>query len=290
MRFNPAIVFMLAFLIVYSASLILMYRWGFFTSLKTMDGFAQDMIGIPKGAPWKWEWGNYKEALGLFKTSFVHEGSLYYVNFFDMLINTLIYSIMGPTITIAVTWVMSYACSQFRFRAARVIFNINMVLMLIPIVGSLPSALLFYKTLGLWNTWGYVVFSSIGFVGSNFLIFHSYLKTVPQEMKEAAAIDGAGNLRIMLRIYFPLSINIVMILFVTSFIGHWNNYMVMVVWLPSYPGLAYGMYKFSTNSATGASWPPIQISGCMILMIPILVIFIFLKDKIIGGVTIGTLK
>jgi ABC-type glycerol-3-phosphate transport system permease component len=81
-----------------------------------------------------------------------------------------------------------------------------------------------------------------------------------------------------------------MILFVTAFITNWNDYMTMVIWLPSYPSLAYGMYKFSTNSSTGASWPPIQISGCMILMIPILAIFIALKDKIIGNITIGTLK
>ncbi len=287
---SVATILMLVFLIVYASSLVLMYLWGFITSLKTIDGFAQDMIGLPKGAPWNWAWTNYKEALSLFETSFIHEGQIYYVGFMDMLGNTITFSLLGPFITITVTWIMSYACSQFRNRASNVIFNINMVLMLIPIVGTLPSALLFYKTLRLYNTWGYVVLSSIGFVGANFLIFHSYLKTIPREMREASVIDGAGNFTIMVRIFFPLSINIFMILFLTAFIVNWNDYMTMVIWLPSFPSLAYGMYKFSTNSATGASWPPIQISGCMILMIPILVLFTIFKDKIIGSVTIGTLK
>jgi ABC-type glycerol-3-phosphate transport system permease component len=80
------------------------------------------------------------------------------------------------------------------------------------------------------------------------------------------------------------------ILFVTSFIGHWNDYMTMIVWLPSKPSLAYGMYRFQYLTGKDLTWPPIQVAGCVILMLPVLALFIALKDKILGGVTIGTLK
>ena len=154
----------------------------------------------------------------------------------------------------------------------------------------MPSALQIYKTLNLYDTWGWMCVNSIGFVGSNFIIFYAFLRTIASEMREAAVIDGAGNWTIMLRIIFPLSLNMFAILFVTSFITHWNDYMTMIVWLPSKPSLAYGMYRFQYLTGKDLTWPPIQVAGCVILMLPVLTLFIVLKAKILGGVTIGTLK
>ena len=60
-------IIMLVFLIIYAVSLLYMYTWGFFTSLKTVDGFKKDMLWLPKGLPWDWEWQNYKVAFENFK-------------------------------------------------------------------------------------------------------------------------------------------------------------------------------------------------------------------------------
>lgn len=289
-RFSVVSAFLFAFLLFYSATLLGLYIWGFFTSLKTVNQFMHDMIWLPPGAPWNWAWSNYAQALELFTTPILIDGVPVMMTFVDMLFNSLLFSVMGPVIGITVTWLMAYITSQYPSRASRIIFTMNIVLMMIPIVGSLPSALQIYMRLNLYDTWGYVFISSIWFVGANYLIFYAYFKTIAGELKESAMIDGAGNMTIMLRIMFPLTINMYGILFLTSFIGRWNDYMTMVIWLPSKPNLAYGMYKFSTNTATGGSWPTTQIAGCMILMIPILVIFLIFKDKVIGKVTMGALK
>lgn len=283
-------VLLCAFLLFYTCTLLFMYFWGFFTSLKTTDQFMKDMIWLPPGVPWNWAWGNYGRALELFSTTFLNNGRLVTVTFTDMLGNSLLYSFVGPLISVTVTWLMAYITATYPGRASKFIYSVNMVVMLVPIVGSLPSALQIYTRLRLYDTWGYVIVSAIGFVGSNYLIFYAYFRTIAGELREAAMIDGAGNFTVMTRIIFPLTLNMYGILFLMAFIGRWNDYMTMVIWLPSKPNLAYGMYRFSTNTATGGSWPPVQIAGCMILMIPILIIFLIFKDKVIGRVTIGSLK
>lgn len=290
---SPYTIAMLIVLIIQVASLLFMYIWGFFTSLKSVGQFKEDMIWMPKGWPWEWEWNNYAVAFKNFESHDIigADGIPYRIGFVGMFINTLTFSLIPPFITLAFTWAMAYVCSQFKNRLyCRFIVSLNLILMMIPVVGTGPSALQIWKSLNLFDTWAWVFINAIGFVGSNFIIFYAYLRTIATEMREAALIDGAGNWTVMLRIIFPLTINMFAILFVMAFIGRWNDYMTMVIWLPSKPSLAYGVYRFSTNVGSGLTWPTIQVTACMILMLPVLTLFIIFKDKILGGVTIGTLK
>ena len=290
---SVATILMLAFLVVYTVSLLYMYFWGVITSLKTVDGFKQDMLGFPKGAPWKWEWSNYAVAFKNFQSHDIigSNGFPYRVGFVGMLVNTLIFSTVQPLITLICTWAMAYICAQFRrMKASKIIYSLNMILMMIPIVGNMQSSISIYKTLNMYDTWGWLCISSINFVGANFLIFYAFLHTIAPEMREAASIDGAGNFTIMLRIIFPLSINMFMILFISACIVNWNDYMTMIIWLPSKPSLAYGMYRFQFLTGKDLTWPPVQVAACVILMLPVLTLFMIFKDAILGGVTIGTLK
>jgi len=290
---SPITIFLALFLVIYVASLLYMYLWGFFTSLKTVNQFKANMIWIPDGMPWEWEWENYLKAYRNFQSHDIldESGFPYRIGFVGMFVNTMIYSLFPPVVGLMFTWGMAYICSQFReFKESSFIVSMNLVLMMIPVVGTGPSSLQIWKTLGLYDTWGWTFIAPIGFVGGNFIIFYSVLRGVATEMREAALIDGAGNWTIMLRIIFPLTINMVSILYVSAFIGRWNDYMTMVIWLPSKPSLAYGMYRFQFLTVTEVTWPPIQVAACVILMLPVLTLFIIFKDKILGGITISTLK
>lgn len=284
---NVASVIMFVVLLIYALSLILMYVWGFTTSVKSNYLFRTDPFGPPRGWPWQWEWSNYAGAYSALSVKLANQRVVLLP---EMAFNSIFFSILGATISLSVTWLVAYLTSTFNRPFSKFVYRANIVLMMIPIVGSLPSALQIYKALGLYDTWGYVAIGSIGFTGSNFLIFHAYFKTIGNGIKEAASIDGAGNFNIMLRIIFPISFKMFGILFILAFISRWNDYMTMVIWLPSKPTLAYGMYRLGTSTETAVSWPPIQFAGCMILMLPILVLFLIFRDKIIGQVTMGALK
>ena len=291
---SPATILLASFLVIYVASLLYMYFWGFFTSLKTVNQFKQNMLWIPDGMPWEWEWKNYEIAYKNYQSHDILDaetGFPYRVGFLGMFVNTMIFSLGPPLVTLIFTWAMAYICSQYReFKESAFIVSMNLVLMMIPIVGTGPSSMQIWKELNLYDTWAWAFINAIGFVGGNFIIFYSVLRGVATEMREAALIDGAGNLTIMLRVIFPLTVNMFSILYVSSFIGRWNEYMTMVVWLPSKPSLAYGMYRFQYLTGTDVTWPPIQVAGCVILMLPVLILFVIFKDKILGGITISTLK
>lgn len=285
-----AISVLFAFLAIYSLALLSMYFWGFFTSLKSIPQFRSNVYGLPKGLPWKWEWANYGWAYKNMSVTIYSDGVRQDVGLIGMATNSIIYAFIGPLISISTTWLIAYLTSTYKKPLSKIIYQANIIIIMIPIIGSLPSALRLYSGLGLYDTWGYVVISSISFVGSNFLIFHAFFKTIANELKEAASIDGAGNFGIMMQIVFPLTIKMFGILYIMSFISRWNDYMTMLIWLPSKPTLAYGLYRLGTSTDTTGSWPPRQFAGCMILMLPILTIFLIFRNKIIGQVTMGALK
>lgn len=292
-KITVSIAIMFAVLAVYSLSLLFMYLWGLSTSLKTVDGFKKDMIWLPEGFPWEWEWENYALAFENFQSGDMlgADSFPYRVGFVGMFINTIIYSSVPPLITLCCTFAMAYVCAIFhRMKASKIIYSLNMILMMIPIVGTMQSSLQIYKALNLYDTWGWAFVSSISFVGTNFLIFYSYLRAIGPETREAALIDGAGNFTIMLKIILPLCANMFMILFISSFIANWNDYMTMILWLPSKPSLAYGMYRFQFLTGQNLSWPTVQVAACVILMLPVLALFIAFKDAILGGITIGLSK
>lgn len=304
-------VFLLICLIIYSASLIFMIVWGFINSLKAEIDFSFNLLGLPMTdgkflppAPGqrggydpalkkllpitKWEWGNYVNAYRQFKTRINYGMTV--IDFKDMFFNSVTYALMGSFIAMTTTWAMAYISAQFPFKLSKFIYSLDIILMLVPIVGSLPSALQAYMKLGLYDTWGYVIMSNIWFIGSDFLIFYAFFSTVSKEIKEAAEIDGAGNWSIMLRIIFPMTSRMYFVLLLSSFIGRWNDYMTMIIWLPSKPNLAYGMYDIQTRLNASDTPITVQLAASMIVMLPILTLFLIFKDKLIGRVSIGQLK
>ena len=80
------------------------------------------------------------------------------------------------------------------------------------------------------------------------------------------------------------------VLFLLGAITRWNDYMTMLIWMPNYPTLAYGIYKTGVSNATALSFPPLQISVCVVLMLPMLLLFFLFQDAIMGNLRLGALK
>ena len=107
---------------------------------------------------------------------------------------------------------------------------------------------------------------------------------------EAALVDGAGNFSLMFRIALPLVKKTFMILWLLTFISLWNDYQGPMIYLPSYPTVAYGLYRFSQISSGALNSIPMRMAGCMLLFIPIFIIYLCLQDKLMGNLTIGGVK
>ena len=163
--------------------------------------------------------------------------------------------------------------------------------MVIPIMGSLATSLRIYRDiLGLYDTWWYVIVTSIGISGGSVMVFYAFFLGVGDVYAEAAKIDGANNLVIMFKIMFPLTKQMFLIYFIQGIIPRWNDYMTCVIWLPSIPTIAYAIYKFKDASSNAANWPPLQITACVMMMIPLLTVFLFSKKYIMDNIRIGGVK
>ncbi|MBQ8658915.1 MAG: carbohydrate ABC transporter permease [Clostridia bacterium] len=283
--------FLFAYLLIHCVAIILYFSWGFGASVKTNYEFMKDMVGYPEGLPWDWAWENYKKAFELFNMKVLRDGILTKVTVVEMIGNQLLYAFLSIFMSRLANWPVMYVSVVFwkKFKLARFIYTFLYVMMFIPTYGAMASAFLLYKKLGMYDSWWYVIFAYFSF-GDGFILTHAYLSGLSSEMSEAAKIDGANNLDIMLRIYLPLSMPLIGLQVLTAFLSRWNDYETMLYWLPSYPGISYGVYKFTTSTATGASWPTIQLAGGMMLLVPVLAIFAVFSKKIIGGVTVSVSK
>ena len=129
------------------------------------------------------------------------------------------------------------------------------------------------------------------FLGMYYLVFHAMFRALPKDFDEAAYMDGAGNFTIFFKINLPLVVGTFVTVMLIKFIDFWNDYMTPMIYMPSFPTIAYGLYAFVQESTTPSrSGTQIKLAACMLVFIPNFIIFIAFRDKLIGNISMGGLK
>lgn len=283
--FSPLTVVLLIVLILYALTLIGLLFWAVITSFKSQAEFRINILGFPD----KWVW-NYGEVFRSFQVPVMAEDGTRYVSMGGMILNSVIYSFgcaIASTMTPCIT---AYLCAKFPFRFSKVVYFIVIVTMALPIVGSLPSELLVARTFGIYDRIWLLWIMKANFLGIYFLVFHAEFKSIPKEYTEAAKIDGAGNFTILFRIMLPLVRNTIFVIMLIKFIEFWNDYQTPLVFLPSYPTLAYGVFTLATTSVNNMSTVPMRMASAVMMLIPILVVFLKFQKKIMSNVSVGGIK
>lgn len=281
-----------ALLVVYTASFLVPVLWGVNLSLKTANNAERFPFDINLPLQFK----NYLTVFQDFKASVdvVKNGVMigttdYYIE--HMLVFTFGYAVCCSFVNVAVTCLVAYVTARFNFRICRIIDGIVIVAMILPVIGSMPSELRIMRALGLYDSlWGMMIMKANFVGGTTFLIFNTSFKGVPKDFEEAAFIDGAGNFSVMIRIMLPMIKTTFMTMWLLSFISFWNDYQTPLLYFPSKPTLSYGLYLFTTSSSGAGSNTPLALAACYLLMLPILAVFLFTSEKLIGNVSIGGLK
>lgn len=277
-------VFITTILILYTLIMGIVMLWAFLTSFK--DGFFEYESNkfLP---PKKWVLENYQLA---FTKLYVPVGARK-VYMPEMFSNSFLIAFCGTIISVLSHMAVAYVCARFKFKILNVIYAIVIVVMFIPIVGSLPASLRVRKALGFYDNFlGHMV-NHIGFTGTSFLIFYATFSSIDMGYTEAAKIDGANNFYIMARVIFPLSLPTALGMGLLSFIGSWNEYTTQMIYLPSMPTLSYGLYLFQTFRSGGeAILPTTKVAACFVVCIPIIILFCIFRNKIMGNITLGGIK
>lgn len=279
---NPFAIVASIILIAYSATLIYALVWGFLTSLKSRTDFTMNLFGFPS----RWRFDNYAAAFNkLFLT--VDSKKIYMP---QLLFNSVVFAGGQTLLTVFSTAMCAYVCNKYKCKVTNLMYSVVIIMMIMPIVTSLGASIQLNKTLGVYDNLLGVLWTCIGFNTGNFLVSYAMFTSISWNYAEAAFIDGATHWGVMVRIMLPLVRVPLTILMVLAFVGNWNNYMTPLIYLPHFPTLAVALYQFQWLTEPEVSSTPIQMAAAMIVCAPCIVIFLIMKDKMVGNLTMGGLK
>jgi arabinogalactan oligomer/maltooligosaccharide transport system permease protein len=147
-----------------------------------------------------------------------------------------------------------------------------------------------FPAIGLDRQLGLILLYLGGALGTNTYLMYGFFNTVPSEIDEAAMIDGAGHARIFFTIILRLSLPVLVVTGMLSFIATLNDYMIpsIVLITPTRQTLAVGLYQY-INVSFSQNWGVFS-AGAVLAALPVVVMFMFLQRYIVSGLTAGSVK
>lgn len=269
---------------IYCLSMIYVLLFGFVNSLKDATDYEwNNPFGLPS-KEFGWHFDNYAKVLNDFKVFTLGGNEVYLM---QMFFNSLFYAVLMSLFCMATQIITAYAIAKYDFRGKSVLYGVAVVVMLLPIIGSLASEVQMAEAFNFRNNLIGVCIMKCKYPGLYFLVFYATFKGLSWTYAEAAQIDGAGHFRVFIEIMLPLIKSTVFAVFILLFIEYWNDYYTPMVFLPESPTMSYGLFLFQTDNKAST---PVQLASCLMACLPILVVFVAFKDKIMSNVTMGGIK
>jgi sn-glycerol 3-phosphate transport system permease protein len=190
-----------------------------------------------------------------------------------MLANSLVMA-LGITIgKIAISLISAYAVVYFRFPLRKVFFWLIFITLMLPVEVRIVPTYEVAAGLGLLNSYAGLILPLIASATATFLFRQLYL-TIPDELVEAARIDGAGPLRFFWDILLPMSRTNIAALFVILFIYGWNQYLwpLLVTTDPSMNTIVMGIKQMLPSGDQTVEWPVIMATAVLAMVPPVLVV------------------
>ncbi len=223
----------------------------------------------PKVLPSRWAFENYTEAFQAYN----------YTRYF---LNSVFVTVVATLLTLLINSMAAYAFAKYNFRGRDGLFVMTLAMIMIPLQVILIPIYLVVSSLGLVNTyWGMIIPAAATPTGV--FIIRQYMLTIPDELIEAARIDGAGEFRIFARIVLPLCRPALAVVAIFSILWRWNDFL----W-PLLIAQKEELYTLPVALAllNGQLVVPYNIVLAMSVMsiIPVLFMFVFMQRQIVQGI------
>lgn len=206
------------------------------------------------------------------------------------ILNSLILTAVSILFMIIVIPMAGYAIERHNTRWTRFVFVFYLAGMMIPFQAYMIPLFKELKMLGLYgNLVGPVIIYISGSVGFGCLLYTSFLKGIPREIEESAAIDGCSRYGIFWRIVFPLLGPCTATLVVLNGLGIWNDFLMPMLVLPSGHTKTMIVEIFYYVGEFSSRWDMI-FAGTTMSIIPILLIFLSLQKYFVKGIATGAIK
>lgn len=248
--------------------------WMVTSSLKnTNEVFAGNWHWLPS----EWRWINYR-------TVWTDPD----VSMFRAYLNTAFITVVGTAAQLVISSMAAYAFAKIRFQGKGVVFAMFLATMMMPTEVTIVPRFILFKTVGLYNDLWAIILPHFFNATAIFLLRQFYMG-LPDDLMEAAKIDGAGHVRIFAQILMPLTKASLISLMVLSFISCWNEYMAPLIFLVKKPLFTISqvirwymlddLQRYDLNMAAATS-----------AIIPVVILFIFCQRYFVEGIATSGVK
>jgi alpha-1,4-digalacturonate transport system permease protein len=261
-----------AVLVALSVLVLAPVAWVALSSFKTRTELAQRP---PTLLPDSFAPDNYSEALGTF-------------DFTVYLTNSVIVTAGATVLTLVINTMAAYALAKYNFRGRNLLFLLTLATIMIPLQVILIPVYQVAAQLGLVNSlWGLIIPPAATPTGV--FLLRQYMLTIPDDLIEAARIDGAGEFRIFLRVIVPLSTAAIAVVTIFSVIWRWNDFLwpLIIAQDQSRFTLPVALAQFNSQLVVPFNY---ILAMSVVSMVPVVVIFLILQRRIVTGIANTGLK
>jgi len=265
-----------AFLIILAVVMLFPFLWLLSSSFKTQT---QIFAFPPEWIPNPFRWENYVEALT-------------FRPFLLYLKNSLVIAGLNVTAVVLTSSLCAYGFARIRFRGREFWFGIVIATILLPnIVTLVPQFIIFTRLQWIDTILPLTVPLFFGGGAFNIFLLRQFFRTIPEELADAARIDGCSEFGIYWRIMMPLARPALVTVAIFTFLASWNDLLGPVVYLrkPDMYTVAIGLAGFRSGQGLATRWD-LQMAAATAVILPVIVLFFFAQRYFIRGVVMTGLK
>ena len=243
--------------------------WTFFTALKPgNEVFGQHFSFIGSQILWS----NFADAWNA-------------INFGRLLANSLIIALISTLLTLLVSTLTAFAFSRVRFRGRNGLFVLFLLTLTLPSEIAIIPLYLGFNAVDLTDTWTALILPGLFGAFGTFLL-RQFMLQIPVEFEEAARIDGASTLRILVSIIVPLVRPALSVLAIFAFLGSWNGFLwpLIILNTASKWTIPLGLAGFSTM--TGTQWQ-LLMAGCILTVAPVIIVVAISQRQLVAAIGAG---
>lgn len=268
-------IFMNLILWIFSLSCIFPIVWMIYSSLKEKRAFNADIVGLPKNPTLI----NYTRIL---------TNPDYHLP--ESMFNSFRTTALSILLIIAFSFIVGYILARVRFKLNRVLYVMFLMGMLIPIHSLLVPIYVVFKKCNMSDQWFTLLLPYVSFgLPMGIFLVEGFVKTVPVDLEEAAAIDGSSFSHTLWNIIFPICRPILVTVAIIQVFSCWNEFSFALVLIKDV-GLQTVPLALTQFKGQFASDYPKQMAAMLITMAPIVVLYFAFSKQIINGMVAGAVK
>ena len=260
---------------IWTIIVIVPFLWVLLSSMKT----TKEILASPFSLPAHWSFHNYVSA-------WTDAGIRHFF------LNTIIVVSVALVVVMLLGSMCAYVLARFTFPGARFIYYLMLAGLTFPVFLAIVPLFFVLKNLVLLNTLPGLIMVYVAFALPFTVFFlHSFFKSLPDEVYEAAVMDGAGDWRIFFQIMLPMARPGIAAVAIFNFLGLWNQFLLPVA-LNTDPNryvLTQGMAEFASQAGYSVDFGAL-FAAVVMTVVPVLIVYIIFQRRLEGSVSQGTFR